>query len=413
MAERIVSPGVFTREKDLSFLPQAIGEIGAAIIGPTKKGPAFTPTQVSNFQEFEEMFGGVDNRFYTPYTVEQYLRSAGTVTVVRVLGLGGYKVDSLELLAHGLGQPTRSVAILAPSRGSSGTGDLEASTMAAGASWSSFTLTVSGSDVSAENYSLSFDTSSANFVSDVISSDPQSTKSGGNSSSVYVYKLFKNFAMNTSGSGTSAISASVLVTSDGFDFQGGATSFNSKGNQSSFTGNKDYMFARTPVIHSQRVGGQKYSLFRVYSRSHGTEINTSYKIKILSVKSADDIAGSDYGQFSLHVVDVGNENVLEEFDNLTLDPASPSYFAKRIGDRWVEIDSNGKLTYYGSYPNLSKFIRVGDFSDMEEDGVFRFPKSVVPFGHAAVKNPSPGATRIPSASFKTTQTDANGTLMHP
>ena len=33
MAERIVSPGVFTREKDLSFLPQAIGEIGAAIIG--------------------------------------------------------------------------------------------------------------------------------------------------------------------------------------------------------------------------------------------------------------------------------------------------------------------------------------------------------------------------------------------
>ena len=409
MAERIVSPGVFTREKDLSFLPQAIGEIGAAIIGPTKKGPAFTPTQISSFQEFEEMFGGVDNRFYTPYTVEQYLRSAGTVTVVRVLGLGGYKVDSLELLAHGSSQASRSIAILAPSRGSSGTGDLSTSTVAAGASWSSFTLTVSGSDVSAETYSLSFDTSSANFVSDVISSDPQSTKSGGNSSSVYVYKMFKNFAMNTSGS-TSNISASTLVTSDGFDFDGGATSFNSKGNQSSFTGNQDYMFARTPVIQSQRVGGSRYSLFRVYSRSHGTDINTSYKIKILSIKPATDVAGSDYGQFSIHVVDVSNENVLEEFDNLTLDPASPSYFAKRIGDRWVEIDTNGKLTYYGNYPNLSKFIRVGDFSDMEEDGVFRFPKSVVPFGHAAVKNPSPGATRIPSASFKRDQTDSNGTF---
>jgi len=409
MAERIVSPGVFTREKDLSFLPQAIGEIGAAIIGPTKKGPAFTPTQISNFQEFEEMFGGVDNRFYTPYTVEQYLRSAGTVTVVRVLGLGGYKVDSLELLAHGSSQASRSIAILAPSRGSSGTGDLSASSVAAGASWSSFTLTVSGSDVSAETYSLSFDTSSANFVSDVISSDPQSTKSGGNSSSVYVYKMFKNFAMNTSGS-TSNISASVLVTSDGFDFDGGATSFNSKGNQSSFTGNQDYMFARTPVIQSQRVGGSRYSLFRVYSRSHGTDINTSYKIKILSIKPATDVAGSDYGQFSIHVVDVSNENVLEEFDNLTLDPASPSYFAKRIGDRWVEIDTNGKLTYYGNYPNLSKFIRVGDFSDMEEDGVFRFPKSVVPFGHAVLSNPSPGGTRIPSASFKITQTDTNGTF---
>ena len=38
MAEKIVSPGVFTRENDLSFLSQGIGEIGAAIIGPTQKG---------------------------------------------------------------------------------------------------------------------------------------------------------------------------------------------------------------------------------------------------------------------------------------------------------------------------------------------------------------------------------------
>ena len=31
MAEKIISPGVFTRENDLSFLPAGIGEIGAAI----------------------------------------------------------------------------------------------------------------------------------------------------------------------------------------------------------------------------------------------------------------------------------------------------------------------------------------------------------------------------------------------
>ena len=143
MAERIVSPGVFTRERDLSFLPQAIGEIGAAIIGPTKKGPAFTPTQISNYQEFEEMFGGVDRRFYTPYTVEQYLRSAGVVTVVRVLGLGGYAADALELVAYSdavsasfgvkHAGTTHSIAILAPSRGgSNGAGDLTAATASDG-----------------------------------------------------------------------------------------------------------------------------------------------------------------------------------------------------------------------------------------------------------------------------------------
>ena len=53
MAERIVSPGVFTRERDLSFLPQAIGAIGAAIVGPTSKGPAFVPIVIRNgFSEF-------------------------------------------------------------------------------------------------------------------------------------------------------------------------------------------------------------------------------------------------------------------------------------------------------------------------------------------------------------------------
>jgi len=39
MAEKIVSPGVFTNENDSSYLAQGIGNIGAAIIGPFKKGP--------------------------------------------------------------------------------------------------------------------------------------------------------------------------------------------------------------------------------------------------------------------------------------------------------------------------------------------------------------------------------------
>ena len=51
MAEKIVSPGVFTNEIDLSFLPQGVGEIGAAIVGATKKGPAFLPTIVESFAE--------------------------------------------------------------------------------------------------------------------------------------------------------------------------------------------------------------------------------------------------------------------------------------------------------------------------------------------------------------------------
>ena len=64
MAERIVSPGVFTREKDLSFLPQGVAEIGAVLIGQTIKGPAFVPTRVESFNEFQQKFGGLRTYAY-------------------------------------------------------------------------------------------------------------------------------------------------------------------------------------------------------------------------------------------------------------------------------------------------------------------------------------------------------------
>ena len=82
----------------LSFLPQGIGEIGAAIIGPTKKGPAFVPTTITSFSEFENTFGGYDTQYYVPYTVREYLdNGAPSVTIVRVLGIGGYQTDSIYL----------------------------------------------------------------------------------------------------------------------------------------------------------------------------------------------------------------------------------------------------------------------------------------------------------------------------
>ena len=412
MAERIVSPGVFTRERDLSFLPQGISDIGAAIIGPTKIGPAFTPTQITSFQEFEEVFGAVDSRFYTPYTVEQYLRSAGVVTIVRVLGLGGYTVDSVRLGSFEASTGvTSSLAILAPSLGTSATADLSETALSGSNEVntnSSFTLVVSGSGVTAETYSLSFTTSSANFIDKVISSDPQSTKSGANTSSVYVYKVFKQKASTLN----SAASASVTVGNAGnnrLNFEG-STTFDSSGNAGTWTGNKDYQFGQSPIIQSQLINSTRYPLFRIYTRSHGTDVNTTYKTKILDIKPDTDIAGSDFGTFSIQVIKHGDEIILEQYDNLTLDPASPNFFAKRIGDRHIEIDSNGKLTNYGDYPNISKYIRVGDFADMIVDGVFKYPKNVVPMGHDKLRNPVPGTTEIPAVQFKTDQTNVNGTF---
>ena len=90
MAEKIVSPGVFTNEIDQSFLPATAGPIGAAIVGPTLKGPILTPTVVSSYSEYVQIFGevfesGSDSyQYLTSHTAKEYLRQGGPATIVRV-----------------------------------------------------------------------------------------------------------------------------------------------------------------------------------------------------------------------------------------------------------------------------------------------------------------------------------------
>ena len=420
MAERIVSPGVFTREKDLSFLPQGIGEIGAAIIGPTQKGPAFTPTIISNFSEFEDIFGNLDSRFYVPYTAKQYLKSAGTVTIVRVLGIGGYQAHTMVLSISGSGNDSpydqKVLAVLAPSRlqgesdnlisGSISTTGIDG-TAIGNLTGSVLHITASGGNL---EKAISFDTGSEVYIDKVIPNDPQN-----NTVSVYLYKNFKGFhgkAYSLATGSGNQVSQSHL--GNALNLSDGATAFNSDGTSATWTGNSDYQYARTPMLESQNVGGSRYDLFRVYTRSHGTDVNKHFKIHILNVKDAGSVAGSDYGTFSLQVRSVnfegdsnrpGNDSIIEQFDNLSFDPNESNYFARVIGDRHISIDSNGKLTYYGDYPNKSKHIRVGDFNDLET-----YPTTVVPFGHAKVYVPyldsGNAATTIPTASFKRNQSSS-------
>ena len=89
-SERIVSPGVFTREIDQSFLAQGVASIGGVVVAPFPQGPGFSPTIVQSEGDLVKIFGAPDGTLYGPYTAQQYIRQQGQVTIVRVGGLGGY-----------------------------------------------------------------------------------------------------------------------------------------------------------------------------------------------------------------------------------------------------------------------------------------------------------------------------------
>ena len=94
-----VSPGVYTSEKDLTFVAQSVGVTTLGLVGETLKGPAFEPILIKNFDEFKTYFGttspakyGDGNpKYELPYVAKSYLQESNQLFVTRVLGLTGYK----------------------------------------------------------------------------------------------------------------------------------------------------------------------------------------------------------------------------------------------------------------------------------------------------------------------------------
>jgi hypothetical protein len=96
-----VSPGVYTSEKDLTFVAQSVGVTTLGLVGETQKGPAFEPILISNFDEFKTYFGGtspekygnLNPKYELPYVAKSYLQESNQLFVTRVLGLTGYKPE--------------------------------------------------------------------------------------------------------------------------------------------------------------------------------------------------------------------------------------------------------------------------------------------------------------------------------
>lgn len=93
-----VSPGVYTSEKDLTFVAQSVGVTTLGLVGETLKGPAFEPILITNFDEFRRYFGNCspakdgngNPKYELPYVAKSYLQESNQLFVTRILGLTGY-----------------------------------------------------------------------------------------------------------------------------------------------------------------------------------------------------------------------------------------------------------------------------------------------------------------------------------
>jgi phage tail sheath protein FI len=408
---------VFTNEVDQSFLAGGVAQIGAAIIGPTVKGPALVPTQITSFGEFQQIFGPYTDESYVPFVVQDYLRNGNVITVTRLLYEDGYYLtngalaivaksgsggDAVEIVTHVL-HPTQPVTT------TGATALFEDSVLNYDES-GSFELKISGSYVAAANNAIGFDgdflvTEGASISASISDrNNDYLTKVFGNSpkSNDYpVYVQYENKAARSLFANLGEVTVELALI----------------GNYEYLT---DYNTAATPWITSQKIGSTTKNLIKFHTLSHGTSVNHEVKVGIRDIKTADEVSDPNgYGTFTVEVRRVNTTNIanspyssddtdvkpdiVETFLNVNLDPNSPRYISRVIGDRYQYVDGDNRVVISGDYPNQSSYIRVEVDSSVSTGAN---DSSLIPFGFKAVSSPianASGSLNLSAATYRTSQ----------
>lgn len=248
-------------------------------------------------------------------------------------------------------------------------------------------------------YHFSLDASNTQYITNVFGNNPVAGNlskyvSGMKKEAAYLYNIFENdIASIVSDKSHWRVNGTYMPSGS---WTGEPLNFTDQWSLNVLNGDSSYALtnATTPWVLSQKISAwnngtsTRYPLFQIATLADGTYTNTEYKIEISNVKLAGTVAGSDYGSFTLTVRKFSDTDkkvvILEQFNNLNLDPTSANFVARRIGDRYNYITFNGKIIEYGTYDNLSRYIRI----IMSPNP---YPNTAVPYGFKAYTVPFNGA----------------------
>lgn len=422
MSERrfkFVSPGVFLKEIDQSQLPDDIRPTGPVIIGRSQRGPILTPVQVNSFSEFVETFGAPysgqsvtdawregnkSGTTYGAYAARAWLKNNPTVTFIRLGGVqspdassdaakaGWNAEEALGLFifsSASSGKHSGSLAgiiyrtatdltiglsgnLLASGEYAAGTSAvygnaaaIKAASTATSVLDAEFKLVLEGevaraSDASVTGaYVFNMNPNSKKFIRNVLNTDPTKTNSDIYSTSDTAYKKYflgETFEHSLDDVGDSNHFAVImkLANVDGADgklFRHPA--------QKAETGWFIAQDLNEDTASYSPENMQK--LFKLRARTGGDWIQSNLKVSIDNLRY-NRISGS-YGSFDVVLRKIDDtDNVVEtveRFSGVNLDPSSPQYISRVIGDKYVTYDQIKLMNKeIGLYTNRSKFVYV-------------------------------------------------------
>tara|TARA_E500000318_G_scaffold30647_1_gene30398 strand:- start:190 stop:2352 length:2163 start_codon:yes stop_codon:yes gene_type:complete len=370
MAETIISPGVFQRENDISFIQPASVEAGAAFVGPTVKGPVEVPTTITSYGEYVRKFGetfesgSTKQEYLTSLAVKSYFQQGGnTALITRVVsGSSNWTAASNTTITN--------------------------TTVSTGANTATGSGTLVAAFVDGQEARINYDGEDYRFIG---SGNPiPLDDTDGN---VYFFSTGSD-ATGTAANlvleinGATALQSIVSASSAGALLQLTGSSAGTDFNGLTFqTGSSTGTFDTASVADLITLEGgtntttQTSNPFAIQTLGRGEIFNNSTGASDAGSQNSDSslVSGSvdnlryeisnvslTKGTFSLTVRrgddNLKNKIVLETFNNLSLDPNTDNYVAKVIGDQNItkqsDTDGNVYIDVDGEYPNKSNYIRV-------------------------------------------------------
>ena len=259
-----------------------------------------------------------------------------------------------------------------------------------------FTAFISGSKASSganEKFVFNFDDTDQRFIRKVFNTNPQLVSSGD----FYDPTLERNYWLggtfeqelrdggrnSLTGSSTSLVTSKMLGVILPIERGGAGPGDMQVSTQEAQTG---WFIGQDLGAAGSYLPEQASKLFKLKGRGHGEWLHKNVKVSIEKIRYSN-TQTSDFGSFSVVLRSLtdtdSNPVVLERYDNLNLDPRSPDYISRRIGDKFVQWnESERRLREYGEYPNQSKFIYVSDINE----GNIQNANSLVPFGYYGPPN---------------------------
>ena len=245
-------------------------------------------------------------------------------------------------------------------------------------------LTGSATDV-AHKVCFDFDENSSQYIRKVFNTNASQTNStivDSTSNSYYQYWLGETYDTMisrtvTSGSGTDVYGVMLPLTSGSAQ----VADWDDR--------RQGYQNAESPWFRSQDLGASasfrlenKQRLFKLVALEHGEWVQRNLKVSIEEVRAPSYPAINPYGSFSVvlrQARDTDNApRVVERYDDCDLNPNSPNYVARKVGDKYVQWDDEERrLREYGDYTNNSSYVRVVVDDNVANGGI---DAACLPFG---------------------------------